>query len=192
MKNKRKVEVFNRSGGSYAYKIDSIGVTRYWKRPGDHLNIEIGELIELKTVPGGRKSLKEYLLIKDKEALKIIFEGEELEPEYQYGIEEVDFLLYEGESEQLLDALDYAPKGVLDLIKKNSVQKLPNTTAKIEAINKKFKTDINKAYDLNKDRDVVEEEEIEKPRRRSKPVVVESEKEVKPKERYKVVSREES
>ena len=169
-KNKR-VQVINRSGGALGYHVPTLGVYRRWAKPGDHLNISIHELLELKTVPGGLTILRNHLLIEDEQVLKILFLDETMEPEYKDGLKEVDFLLYEGKVEHLLDALDFAPTGVLDLIKDKSVSKIPNTTAKVDAINKKFNIDLNKMHELHLNKDMAVEEPEPTRRRRTAPIV---------------------
>lgn len=172
MVNKEKrVKVVNRTSGSLAYKIDTLRVTRHWRKPGDYLNISIAELLELKTVRGGQSLLENYVIIEDKEALSVLFPDQELEPEYNYGLKEIEALLYEADTEQLLDALDFAPKGVLDLIKAKSAEKLPNTTAKIEAINKKFNIDLNKVNELYQEKEILEEKPEPIRRRRTTPII---------------------
>ena len=172
MVNKEKrVKVVNRASGSLAYKIDTLRVARHWRKPGDYLNISIAELLELKTVKGGQSLLENYVIIEDEEALSVLFPDQELEPEYKYGVKEIEVLLYEADTEQLLDALDFAPKGVLDLIKSKSAEKLPNTTAKIEAINKKFKIDLNKVNEFYQEKEIKEESPEPTRRRRTAPIV---------------------
>ena len=92
-------------------------VSRSWEHDAkDPIYIPVAELIELTTIPGGRKLLEEYLIIQDEEArLEVL--GMETSPEYLYTEKEVNYLLHKASNEQLLDCLDYAPKGVLDLIK---------------------------------------------------------------------------
>lgn len=191
MTNKnRRIKVVNRSKGSLAYYIDTLRITRHWTSPGDYLNISISELLELKTAPGGMAILEDCLLIEDQEALKVLFPDIELEPEYNYGIEEVETLLYEADIEQLLDALDFAPKGVLDLIRLKSTEELPNTTAKIEAINERFKIDLNKMHEIHQEKGVTQEKEEPKRRRRTKPVTEKAEENTSlPK--YNIVEKEE-
>jgi len=192
MENKdRRVKVVNRTGGSLAYKIDTLRVTRHWPRPGDYLNISISELSELRTVPGGNYILKECLIIEDKEALNVLFPDIELEPEYNYGLKEVETLLYEADLAQLLDALDFAPKGVLELIKTKAVEKLPNETAKIEAINKKFKIDLNKVNELHQEKEIKEQAPKQTRRRRTAPIVgTEESKQESSLPKYKVVKED--
>jgi hypothetical protein len=189
MENKdRRVKVVNRTGGSLAYKIDTLRVTRHWPKPGDYLNISISELSELKTVPGGNYILKECLIIEDKEALNVLFPDIELEPEYNYGLKEVEALLYEADLAQLLDALDFAPKGVLELIKTKAIEKLPNETAKIEAINKKFKIDLNKVNELHQEKEIKEQAPKQTRRRRTAPIIETKESSLP---KYKVVKEDE-
>lgn len=172
MENKdKRVKVINRTGGSLAYKIDTLRVTRHWPKPGDYLNISISELSELKTVPGGNYILKECVIIEDKEALNILFPDTELEPEYNYGLKEVEALLYEADLAQLLDALDFAPQGVLELIKTKAAEKLPNETAKIEAINKKFKIDLVKINELYQEKEIKEQASKQTRERRTAPII---------------------
>ena len=193
MVNKEKrVKVVNRSSGSLAYKIDTLRVTRHWRKPGDYLNISIAELLELKTVRGGQSLLENYVIIEDKEALSVLFPDQELEPEYNYSLKEIEVLLYEADTEQLLDALDFAPKGVLDLIKAKSAEKLPNTTAKIEAINKKFKIDLNKVNELYQEKEILEEKPEPVRRRRTAPIIkAEEPKQESSLPKYKVVKEDE-
>ena len=187
----KKIKVYNRTSGGLGYTIDALRITRSWDKQGDYLNIGIDELLELKTVPGGMELLEKFMLIEDEEALKLIFDDRELEPEYKYGVAEVDFLLYESTLEQFLDALDYAPQGVLDLILAGAKNKLPNTTAKISAMNDKYKININKMYELNQDTEVAEEgEAANTSKRRSAPIVKNVEKLTPSVPKYDVVSRD--
>ena len=185
-----KVEVKNRGLGSTAYKIDSLRVSRYWSKEGDIINIPINELIELTTIPGGKALMDNFLLIEDKDALETIYGTKEMIPEYNYSQEEIDYLLYKGTNEQLLDALDYAPLGVLDLIKSTAIKNIPDTTAKVEAINNKFGITLSTIAKNYQVEDGVAEEEITS-ERRSAPVSIKTEEKPKPKveSKYKVTSR---
>ena len=165
----RKVAVVSRSKGSVSYSIPTLRVARTWLKAGDSLDIPIDELLELRVIAGGAKLMDKYLIITDEEAYSIVYNEEEMIPEYQYGIDEVKYLLYEGTVEQLMDAIDYAPQGVLDLIKQLAVKKMPDKTDKIDVINKKFNINL-----LTIVQNASPEEEIEdKPvTRRSEPVVI--------------------
>lgn len=180
----RKIPVQSRAKSQVVYKIDSLRVERLWSKTGDIINIPIDELIELATVSGGKKMLEDYLLIEDKEALSVIFDHE-LAPEYSYKEAELDFILHKGTNEQLLDALDYAPQGALDLIKIMAIQNKPDTTIKIEAINKKFGINLNTIIKNAEIEEAFVEEEI--PTRRTAPVEISAKPSSTPK--YKVVEK---
>lgn len=193
----RKVKVINRTNGMLGYSIPELRIKRFWEKPGDYLNISIQEMLELKTVSGGLELLENFVVIEDEEAIKIVFDDREMEPEYRYGLKEVDFLLYEATLEQFLDALDYAPQGVLDLIKSKAKIKLPNTTAKISAINDKFNIDMNKIHELGKPdagEEQAEETKVQEPKRRAAPVIetkkAPAKEEIKA-PKYKIVEKEE-
>lgn len=171
MDKNRKVVVKNRTKGMVGYKIDTLRVYRHWDKTGDILYISIDELIELSTLPGGLKLLEKYLLIEDEEAVSIVF-GREMEPEYNYTEKEIDFLLYKAEDNQLFDCLDYAPEGVLRIIRSKSVDKIPNTTAKVEAINKRLNINLSMIRINAEDAASELVEEVET-KRRSAPVVIE-------------------
>jgi len=168
MNNDRKIPVINRTKGRLGYKIDTLRVSRHWLNTGDVLYISINELIELTTVPGGLKLLEKYLLIEDEEAITLIY-GRELEPEYKYSEKEIEFLLYEGTDAQLLDCLDYAPQGVLKIIRAKATNKLPNTTVKVMAINQKLAINLS-SMNINNQEEVAPEVEVETNARRSEPV----------------------
>lgn len=137
----RKVPVRSRARGKVVYIIDALRVRRVWEKPGDVINISIDELVELRTVKGGQTLLDKYLVVEDDEAITMLYDYE-LPPEYKYGEAEIDYLLHAGTNEQLFDALDYAPEGVLQMIRAMAIKNKPDTTAKVEAINKKFNIDL--------------------------------------------------
>lgn len=181
-----KVAVIKRAKGSVGYKIDTLRVSRSWKHDAkDPIYIPVAELIELTTIPGGRKLLEEYLIIQDEDArLEVL--GIETPPEYSYTEKEINYLLHKGSNEQLLDCLDYAPKGVLDLVKMLAIQNKPDTTVKVDAINKKFGINLDELIKFNAElRNPNEEETVEAPiERRSAPIVLDAEDTIK---KYKII-----
>lgn len=181
-----KIAVVKRAKGSVGYKIDTLRVSRSWKHDAkDPIYIPVAELIELTTIPGGRKLLEEYLIIQDEEArLEVL--GIETSPEYLYTEKEVNYLLHKASNEQLLDCLDYAPIGVLDLIKMLAIQAKPDTTVKIDAINAKFNINLEELIKLNAElRPASEEGHIEaQTERRSAPIVLDEQEPIK---RYKII-----
>lgn len=167
----KKVAVRNRTEGIVSYAIPSLRILRTWNKVGDILYIPKEELIEALTIPGGRYTIEHLLVIEDTEVrLEVL--GREMEPEYFYSEKEIDSLLHGGSIEQFLDCLDYAPDGVLSLIKEKSIRKLPDSTAKIEAINRKFKISLNVLHNnySAQDDEGVKTEEISGRARRAQPI----------------------
>ena len=153
MENKM-IEVRNRDAGSVGYIIPDQGIRRTFS-PGETKKIALEELQALQYVPGGEFTLKHLLMVNDKDALSAL--NMETEPEYFYTEKEVRELLSTGTLDQLKDCLDFAPEGVIDLIKKIAVDtKLPDTL-KREAIEKKTGFSINNAIMVNQVMDAEEE-----------------------------------
>ena len=107
-----------------------------------------------------------------------------IETERGLNQDEIKYLLYEAEDNALLDCLDYAPVGVLELIKEFSLEKMPNTTAKIKAINQKLNINLNKIIEMMRDDDDDVGKQSTTNGRRTAPVVLPEKK-----EKYKVVSK---
>ena len=174
MDKNTEVVVVNRKQGGLTILIPDLNVRKRFAKTGAFSTMTVGELEALKISPGGERVLKEYLRIEDAEVADHILDGQ-VEAEYNYGEKEIDFLLYKATTEQLLDALDFAPEGVLEIIRAKAIEKWPNTTDKLIAINEKFSISLEKIKMLQLD--IIAEEKEVKGARRSKPVDVE----VKPK-----------
>lgn len=142
----KKIKVINRAEGSLAYSLPALRINRFFKRSGDYIYVTKEELVELYSSKGGRNIFNKYLQIEDKNVLWDIT-GMELPPEYDYGEKEIIYLLQEGTDEQFLDCLDFAPQGVKDLLKSLAFSNRPNTTNKIDAINKEFSIDFLRVYE---------------------------------------------
>lgn len=167
MENKL-IEVRNRDAGSVGYIIPDQGIRRTFS-PGETKKIALEELQALQYVPGGEFTLKHLLMINDRDALSAL--NIITEPEYFYTEKEVKQLLTTGTLDQLKDCLDFAPEGVIDLIKKIAVEiKLPDTL-KREAIAEKTGFSINNALMVNKVMDEEEvKEEVKENTRRTTPI----------------------
>lgn len=191
MNLERKVDVVSRAHGSIVYKIDHLNVRRVWQKSGDVRQISIKELMELNNTKGGPRLLREYLVIKDQEAVNMLL-GDDLPPEYSYTDKEIDFLLYEGTVEQLMDCLDFAPEGALALIKAKAIDRKPDTTAKVSAINKKFGIDLDGIIRNNamiNEGAVDSKTEQKEVVRRAAPVLKTEEVPVTPTPKYKVINK---
>ena len=142
MSENKTYNVKNRSAGSVVYAIPEMGIRREFMA-GETKKLSYMELEKLTFVPGGRYLMANYLQIEEE---KIIEEFNiKTEPEYYMSEADVIALLKTGELDALLDALDFAPAGIIDLIKKYSVTLPLTDTRKIEAIKEKTGFDVSNA-----------------------------------------------
>ena len=190
MENKM-IKVSNRDSGNVGYQIPESGIRRDFAI-GETKNIPIEELKQLMYVPGGEFILKNLLIVHDKSVLNEIL-NIETEPEYFYTEAEIKKLLTSGTIEQLQDCLEFAPDGVIEIIKKMSVDmKLPDTN-KRQVITEMTGFNIDNAINVNKIMEVQDEAPITEKvaKRRSTPITTED---TKPKRRtelptYNVVNK---
>lgn len=178
------VEVTNRNSGTTGYTLSS-GLHRDFNL-NETKKIDIDELNELRVVPGGEYMLRNYLMIKDKSALEYL--DLEPEPEYFYTEAEVKTLLLEGSLDQLDDCLNFAPQGVIDIVKKMAVELEIPDIRKREKIAEITGFSVDNAIRVNKA--LAEDEDKPKPveekTRKSEPVKVE-EKKVR---KYNIVTKD--
>lgn len=155
MKN-RVFNCKNRSYGTIIYSIKEDNIRREF-HPGETKEISFNELEKLSFQPGGRELIERYLQITDKEVTEKL--NITTEPEYYFSEDEIKDLILNGSLDAFLDCLDFAPVGVLDLIKKMAVTLPCNDIAKRRAIKDKLGFDVNKAIvhiEEEKDNDEVE------------------------------------
>ena len=182
------VKVKNRDNGRVGYTIPDLGNLRRMFAPNETKEVTFEELQKLHYINGGDYIIKNCLLIENEEVVKALFEGETVEPEYFYTEEDVKDLLLNGSLDAFLDCLDFAPAGVIDLIKDLAVKLEINDIQKRNAIFKKTGFNVNSAIDFNHETAEVDESS---PKRR---VAVEHESAAAPTRRvtenkYKVVSK---
>jgi len=146
-KNK-EIRVKNRDSGFIGYTIPDTGTHREFS-PNETKTIKFEELEKLVWARGGKALLTNYLIVEDAEAAQELL-GESVEPEYYYDKETVDKLLTEGTLDQLKDTLEFAPRGVVDLVKEEAVKLNINSVAKREEIKKATNFDVTNAIELNK------------------------------------------
>lgn len=109
----KMVAVTNRDNGEVFAKLSG-GRTIDFNR-GQTKKVSLDDLAEINSTEGGRVLLREYLVIGDKAALDFL--EMQPEPEYYYSEKEIKKLLTEGSLDQLEDCLNFAPEGVLNLLK---------------------------------------------------------------------------
>lgn len=141
------IKVINRDNGTVGYNIPDLGNLYRSFQPREEKSISMEELRKLAYVPGGLAILQECLVIRDEEAIKEILG--DVEPEYFYTEEDVKELLEKGSIEQLMDCLDFAPVGVIDLVKTLAVKLEVNDIRKRNIIKQKTGLDISKAIEVN-------------------------------------------
>ena len=151
MSNTIMYNVKNRSAGVATYKIPELGIRRSFQA-GEVKKISAEELEKLTYRPGGMALLANFLQIMEPEAIAKV--GLRTEPEYNMSEKDIIDLMKNGSLDAFLDCLDFAPPGVIDLIKKFSVS-LPLTDfQKVNAL--KAKTGFDAAAAL---KHVMEEKE---------------------------------
>ena len=110
--------VKNRGASHVSYRIPEDGIRRSFA-PGETKEISYQELEKLTFQPGGMMILTNYLQIIEQEALNTF--GIHTEPEYHMSETDVANLIKTGTLDAFLDALDFAPVSVVELIKKLSI-----------------------------------------------------------------------
>ena len=156
VENNMTIKVTNRDNGSVGYSVPDLGVHRTFQ-PKESKEISAEELRKLSYLPGGDVIIKDYLIIHNEELLKELLG--EVEPEYYYSEDEVKTLLLSGSLEQLQDCLDFAPNGVIDLIKSLAVSLKIDNVSKRKAIQEKTGFNVTRAIEINEE---TEEEETSK------------------------------
>ena len=179
--------VKNRSSSVVVYRIPESNLRREFA-PGETKRIPFGELEKLTYQQGGRAMLEQFLQIIDEAVTTDL--NVHREAEYDMSEMQVRDLLLTGSLDAFLDALDFAPMGVIDLIKAMAV-KLPLTDLnKRRALKEKTGFDVDKAITHIEEEKEEENEHIEpvKPERRVKTATAPAGRRTA--SNYKVVNRE--
>jgi len=134
--------VKNRSSSVVVYRIPESNLRREFA-PGETKKIPFGELEKLTYQQGGREMLEQFLQIVDEAVTQDLNVHREVE--YDMSENQIKELLLTGSIDAFLDALDFAPMGVIDLIKSLSVS-LPLTDFnKRKILKEKTGFDVDKA-----------------------------------------------
>lgn len=181
--------VKNRSSSMVVYRIPETNLRREFA-PGETKRIPFGELEKLTYQSGGRELLENFLQILEEEVTTNLNVHRELE--YDMSEAQVRDLLLTGSLDAFLDALDFAPIGVIDLIKSMAVTLPLTNLQKRKALKDKTGFDVDKALMH------IEEEQLEENAGKAAPAPVERrvKEEVKPAGRrttpsYKVTKKAE-
>ena len=165
MDENKKIKVQNRDFGTVGYTIPDLNNLHRTFQPNEVKVITFDELFKLSQVPGGNYIISNYLIIHDEEAVKELLG--EIEPEYFYTEQDIINLMRNGSIDEFEDCLNFAPSGVLDLIKQIAVALPLNDVAKRDLILKKLDFSVASAIKLAEvDEDV---EATEAPKRKAAP-----------------------
>ena len=137
-----KYNVKNRSSSVVVYRIPETNLRREFA-PGEVKAIPFGELEKLTFQEGGRELLENFLQIIDEAVTTNLNVNREVE--YNMSEADVKNLLVSGSLDAFLDALDFAPIGVIDLIKSMAVALPLTDISKRKALKEKTGFDVDKA-----------------------------------------------
>ena len=164
MEDTKKIKVQNRDFGSVGYTIPDLNNLHRTFQPNEIKVISFDELFKLSQVPGGAYIISNYLIIHDAEAVKELLGM--TEPEYFYTEADIINLMNNGSLDEFEDCLNFAPSGVLDLVKQVAVTLPLNDVAKRDLIQKKLGFNVGNAIELAKTDEV---EVVEAPKRKAAP-----------------------
>lgn len=135
-------KVKNRGAGFVTYRIPEDGIRRSFA-PGETKEVSYEELEKLTFQAGGMAILTNYLQIQDMETIKSF--NMRVEPEYHMNEADVANLIRTGSLDAFLDALDFSPVAVIDLIKKLSIEIPLTDMQKRKALKEKTGFDVDAA-----------------------------------------------
>lgn len=138
-KNNRICLVKNRSSSMVVYRIPEEGIRREFQ-PGETKKISFSELEKVTYQTGGRALLANFLQITDETVTDDL--NIHTENEYYMSEEQIQDLIVNGSIDAFLDCLDYAPVGVIDLIKQYAVSLPMNDISKRAALKEKTGFDV--------------------------------------------------
>lgn len=139
------IKVTNRDTGRVGYSVSELNVRRQFA-PKETKEITFEELKQLSYLPGGDVMLSQYLVVRNEEAVKELLNG--VEPEYYYTEDEVKGIMINGSHDAFFDMLDFAPEGVLNLVKDLAVSLPLNDMAKREAILQALDFNVTRAIEI--------------------------------------------
>ena len=148
MSTEKMYNVRNRSASVVVYSIPEDNLRREFQ-PSEIKKIKHSELEKLSYQPGGPALMENFLAIEDSEMLKEL--GIHAEPEYFLTEPQIIDLINNGSFDSWCDCLDFAPVGVIDLLKQLSVSIPLNDSRKREALKSKTGFDVSAALKHNEE-----------------------------------------
>lgn len=165
----KKVAVRGRTKGEVFYRLpDSHNIRTF--NFGETQMIPFEEIERLFYSPGGEYMIRNSLIV-NADALETL--GIDVQPEYYYTEKQIEDLLSSGTLDQLEDTLNFAPDGVIELIKQIAVKTKLFDTRKRKLILEKTGFNIDGALEIKKVLEEVnteEEEAKDVPKRKAAPL----------------------
>lgn len=138
---KRVCLVTNRSASRVCYSIPELGIKIRDFQPNETKRIAYDELQALTYVPGGLNLMRDFLQIKEVTAREELVG--QVEPEYNMTEAQVRELISTPNNyDAWLDCLDFAPEGVIDMIKTLAIKMPLTDTVKMQQFKEKTGVDI--------------------------------------------------
>lgn len=139
--------VTNKSASRTGYSIKEKGIRREFMPNETRKNVPVSELEMLAQQPGGKNILLNYLQIHDPEIINYLLN---FDPPLEYWLTEnkIPSWMISCSLPEFQDALDFAPDGTKDLIKRLAVSMPLNDISKREAIKTQLGYDVSKAIEM--------------------------------------------
>ena len=185
------VKITNRYDGRVGYSIPEMGGLKRKFAPGETKEVTMDELRKLSYLPGGQSMLEKYFILDNEFAIAELLGG--VEPEYFYTEAEIKNLLLTGSLDELKDCLDFAPKGVVELVKKLAVDLKINDIAKRKAIKDITGFNVDTAIYVNEEtsEDVIEEKKERRATVKKTETATSGRRTAAPTSKYKITSIQE-
>lgn len=162
-----EVKLFNNSGGRVSYNLSEPRVSREFYRPGHMISVTFDEVYALSNEPGGMDILLHFLQVRDSKVRKAL--SLPMDPEYLYTPEDIKTLVLKGTEDQLLDAIEFGPYGMVELIRKTAFDLRLDSASRIELLSDVLKIDLKRIY-KNAEEDDKDLAKAEQPKRRTQPI----------------------
>ena len=150
------VTVENRTAGKIVYQIPDRHIRRELA-PRQSIRVPKEEIEALSYTAGGLDLIRNHLLVKDEQILDDL--NIHREPEYYMNADNVAALIKTGTLDEFKDALDFAPEGVVDMIKDLSVQIPLNDFSKRNALREMTGFDVDAAIAHDRENKAAEGDE---------------------------------
>ena len=157
LEDKELVEVRNLVDHMVVYKIDELN-RRVVFNPFETKKVTVDELRRLNYQHGGRILLQDYLCVLNNE-LRSEFGIDPTMVEYDWTLKDIDAALTSRPIDELLDALEFGPKGIQDMLIDRAVQlKIPDTNRR-KAIQEITGVDVNNMISLKEQAETIDKKD---------------------------------